>query len=98
MSEIAEACDVSTSLIYYHFDDKESVLAALSERIQAELVAPAFGQLALNCPPEIAEGADGAGEIGAMNGLGNPARIANMRDALDEYLPFGLEAGLIFVT
>ena len=32
VSDIAESCDVSTSLIYYHFDDKESLLRALSER------------------------------------------------------------------
>jgi len=58
----------------------------------------AFGQLALNCPAEILEGGESEGEIGAMNALGNPARIANLRDALEEYLPFGLEAGLIYVT
>jgi len=42
VSDIAEACDVSTSLIYYHFEDKESLLAALTERIRAELVQPAI--------------------------------------------------------
>ena len=40
VSDIAEACDVSTSLIYYHFDDKESLLRALSERA-AEVFAKA---------------------------------------------------------
>ncbi len=59
---------------------------------------PAFGQLALTCPPEIAAGAEAGAEMGAMNRLGNPARVANLRDALDEYLPFGLEAGPFFVT
>jgi hypothetical protein len=59
---------------------------------------PAFGQLALTCPQEIAQGAERDGEMGAMNALGNPARVANLRDALDEYLPFGLAAGFIFMT
>jgi hypothetical protein len=59
---------------------------------------PAFGQLASNCPAEILEGGENESEIGAMNALGNRARIANLRDALEEYLPFGLEAGLIYVT
>jgi hypothetical protein len=59
---------------------------------------PAFGQLALTCPSEIAAGAEQGAEMGAMSALGNPARVANLRDALDEYLPLGLEAGIIFVT
>ena len=33
-----------------------------------------------------------------MNALGNPARLANLRDALDEYLPFGRLAGPFFIT
>jgi len=58
----------------------------------------AFGQLGGRCPAEIAEGAEGGAEMGALNGLGQPMRIANIRDALDEYLPFGLSAGLLFIT
>ncbi len=58
----------------------------------------AFGQLALVCPPEISRGADGGAEIGVGFRAGDPFRLANLADALDEYLPFGLEAGVIFVT
>jgi hypothetical protein len=58
----------------------------------------AFGQLSRRCPPEIAEGAEGGAEMGAMNALKDPMRLANVRDALDEYLPFGLTAGVIFIT
>ena len=36
--------------------------------------------------------------MGAMNALATPLRRANLRDALDEYLPFGLTAGVTFVT
>ena len=34
-AEIAAAADVSTALIYYHFDDKESLLRALLLRSSA---------------------------------------------------------------
>ena len=59
---------------------------------------PAFAQLALTCASEISEGAEQGSEMGAMNALGNPARVANLRDALVEYLPLGLQAGIVFVT
>ena len=76
---------------------------ALRERIRPGFVTTvlgdaAFAQLARRCPAEIAEGAEGGREMGAMNTLGNPLRLANLRDALDEYLPFGLTAGVTFVT
>jgi len=40
VSEIAGECEVSTSLIYYHFKDKESLMRALTERIGSDLVEP----------------------------------------------------------
>jgi hypothetical protein len=77
--------------------------AAIRERIRPVFTSTiegryAFGQLAQRCPPEIARGGEGGGEMGALNELGQPMRIANIRDALDEYLPFGLSAGLVFAT
>jgi hypothetical protein len=36
--------------------------------------------------------------MGAGFGLGEPFRYANLHDALEEYLPFGLQAGVIFMT
>lgn len=58
----------------------------------------AFAQLARRCPVEIAEGGEGGREMGVTHALANPMRAANIRDALDEYLPFGLDAGIIFVN
>ena len=49
-------------------------------------------------PPEIAEGGDDGAGMGAWGFLALPQRRANARRALDEYLRFGLEAGLIEVT
>jgi hypothetical protein len=76
---------------------------AIRERIRPVFTSTlaehhAFGQLARRCPVEIAEGAEGGAEMGAMNALKDPMRRANVRDALDEYLPFGLTAGVIFIT
>ena len=52
--------------------------------------------LAATCPPEIATGADDEGEMGAWHFLQAPQRVRNLRLALDEYLRFGLEAGVFF--
>ena len=60
--------------------------------------APGFGQLELRCALQIRSGAESGAEMGAFEFLKQPQREANLRDALDEYLRFGLEAGLHFVT
>ena len=55
---------------------------------------PALVQLAAACAAEITTGADDEGEMGAWHFLGAPLRLRNLRLALDEYLRFGLEAGV----
>lgn len=57
-----------------------------------------FGNLALTCPAEVTEGAEEGAAMGAGFRHGEPARRANLRDALEEHLPFGLQAGVIFAT
>lgn len=57
-----------------------------------------FGNLAPTCPDEVAEGAEDGAAMGAGFRHGEPARRANLRDVLEEYLPFGLGAGVIFAT
>jgi hypothetical protein len=59
---------------------------------------PAYAQLGASCPDEIRSGAENEAEIGAFNCLMQPQREANLRANLDEYLRFGLEAGILFVT
>jgi hypothetical protein len=59
---------------------------------------PAYGQLASTCPRQIRTGAADGGEMGAFNQLEQPQREANLRLRLDEYMPFGLEPGVIYVT
>jgi hypothetical protein len=58
----------------------------------------AYGQLATLCPAEITGGADDEGEMGAFNFLKNAQRLSNVTSRMDEYLRFGLEAGVVFVT
>lgn len=58
----------------------------------------AYAQLSFSCPQQIRSGADDGSEMGAFCFLQQPQRQANLRIAMDEYLPLGLEAGMIYVT
>ena len=59
---------------------------------------PGYAQLGSSGPSEIATGASDGSEMGAFKRLQQPQREANLRRALDEYLRFGFEAGLFFVS
>ena len=59
---------------------------------------PAYFQLRTSCPPEIALGAEDETEMGAYGMLDQSRRISNLRTRLDEYLRFGLDAGVFLVT
>lgn len=59
---------------------------------------PAYGQLAATGPDEIRTGADDEGELGVFHFLQQTQRFANLQASLTEYLRFGLEAGIFFVT
>ena len=76
---------------------------AVTRRVQPEFTTrryglPAYAQLSLDCAPEIQTGADNGAEMGVFNTLLQPQREANLHLRFEEYLPFGLEAGLIFVN
>ena len=58
----------------------------------------AYAQLSSDCPVQILKGADNSSEMGVFCFLQQSQRKANLHIALDEYLPFGLEAGIIYVT
>lgn len=58
----------------------------------------AYVQLSASTPLAIRAGADDDGEIGALHPLAQPQREANLRIRLDEYLRFGLAAGLFYAT
>ncbi len=58
----------------------------------------AYCQLSARCTAEIRRGADDEAEMGAFHDLYQPQREAHLRARLDEYLRFGLEAGVFYVT
>jgi hypothetical protein len=88
--------------------DPEENLSPLEEaRVRARLQpsftsihygAPGYAQLGLTAAEELRTGAEDGSEMGAFSHLKQPQREANLRIRLEEYLPFGLEAGLIYVT
>lgn len=59
---------------------------------------PAYTQLHTSCAVEIREGGQDGTEMGAYQTLLVPYREANLRAALQEYLRYGLEAGILYVT
>jgi hypothetical protein len=59
---------------------------------------PGYGQLSNHCAPEITRGADDEAEMGAFHDLYQPQRVSNLRTRLDEYLRFGMEAGIFYAS
>jgi hypothetical protein len=57
-----------------------------------------YCQLSSHCALEIRQGADDEAEMGAFHNLYQPQREANLRARLDEYLRFGLEAGIFYAS
>lgn len=57
-----------------------------------------YAQLARHSADEIRLGADDESEIGAFHKLYQPQREGNLRVRLQEYLRFGLEAGIFYAT
>jgi hypothetical protein len=59
---------------------------------------PGYAQLSRYCADAIRTGAADGSEMGVFQSLKQPQRETNLRIRLEEYLPFGLEPGLIYVT
>jgi hypothetical protein len=83
--------------------EKDLIRDRIGRRLRPEYTSehygrPAYLQLSLKCAPEIATGAEDGSEMGAWSHLKQPQREANLRLRLDEHLPFGLSAGLIYAT
>jgi hypothetical protein len=82
---------------------RDAIRLRVRQRVRPEYAAEAYGQpaylqLSLKAPVEIATGAEDGSEMGAYCHLKQPQREANLRMRLEEYLPFGLDFGLIYVT
>lgn len=77
--------------------------AAVRARLRPQLVSdrfgdPGYGMLADRSATELRTGSSRRSDIGAFGHLLRPQRMANLATALDEYLRFGLQAGVIPVT
>ena len=59
---------------------------------------PGYCQLRASTARVIREGAQDGGEMGVMHPLLQPQRETNIGIRLDEYLRFGLRAGLFYAT
>jgi hypothetical protein len=57
---------------------------------------PGYAQLGPNCPHPISRGR--YGELGAFHSLRQPARLALLPEIAAEFLPWGLEAEIVFAT
>jgi len=72
-------------------------------RVQPQFTAtrygrPAYCQLALRGAPELLTGSDDESEMGAFHHLFAPQRETNVTVRLEEYLRFGLEAGILYAS
>ena len=88
-----------------HPSDAEIAVAqeAERERVRPQFNSrrygtPTYCQLSATCAPEIVRGADDESEMGAFHDLFQPQREANLRLRLDEYVPAGADAGIIFAN
>jgi hypothetical protein len=59
---------------------------------------PGYGQLSELTPLWIRKGAEDGSEIGVFHELYEQECLGRLRSALDEFLPYGLQAGVIFIT
>jgi hypothetical protein len=59
---------------------------------------PGYCFLRPDCPVEIRQGADDESEMGVFHDLFQPQRESHLRIRIDEYLRFGLEAGIFYST
>jgi len=59
---------------------------------------PGYAQLATDCAVEIRAGADDGSEMGAFYFLKQPQRESNLRSVVPQYMRFGRQAGVFYVT
>lgn len=57
---------------------------------------PEYAQLAHTCAKEIRKGADDESEMGAFHDLYRPQREANLLQRLEEFVPAGMDVGLLY--
>lgn len=81
----------------------QKIVKQIALRMQPVFTERRYGragymQLANSTPTEIRRGAEDEAEMGVFRTLSQPQRETNLRVRLQEYLRFGLEAGIFYVT
>src|SRR5262249_21611196 len=84
-------------------EEWDALLGAERARVEPQFVSTRYGQpsyckLADSCVTEIKRGADDESEMGVFHDLFGPQREANLRARLEEYVPAGVSAGIVFAT
>jgi hypothetical protein len=92
-------CQPALALEQAPTTDPDDIRARIRPVFTSERYGDAgYAQLGPGIADEIRAGASDGSEMGVFRDLHQPQREANLRTALDEYLRFGLEAGIFFVT
>ncbi len=79
------------------FDEQSIILMNYKPSFTSEEYGqPNYAQLQEVSIPEISTGAEDNSEMGVFNYLQQPQRETNLRASLNEYLRFGLEAGIFY--
>ncbi len=97
---VAAALKVNSSL---PAAEQDAIVQEVRSRVVPQFNSVSYGQhdycqLGQASPVEIRQGADDGAEMGAFHNLYQPQREANLLVRLPEYLRFGLEAGVFYVT
>jgi hypothetical protein len=84
-------------------EDVAVVRSAARNRIRPSFTSrqhgtAAYCQLSASCPSAIVRGAEDEGELGVFHDLLHPQRLANLEGRLNEYIPAGMEAGVILAS
>ncbi len=79
--------------------ERTRVLARLEPRFTSTRFGdPGYAQLAAGTALEILTGAEDGSEMGAFSRLQEPLRRSQLATLIEEYLRFGLDAGIFYVT
>ena len=82
-----------------NLEEKLLILSRLFPRFTSKIYAdPGYCQLSRACAIQLYTGAEDGAEMGVFNFLKQPQREANLQISLEEYLRFGLEAGIFYMT
>ena len=82
-----------------NFDQKSIIITSYKPSFTSEKYGePSYAQLSKFCIPAIKTGAEDASEMGVFNYLQQAQRETNLRASLNEYLRFGLEAGIFYIN